>query len=146
MIVDTVLIAWGPALTTTKHPPALQAAVLAYLEDVEIEQTVAYARGGRSFAQLTDDELRETWIETMQMWARDPTSPGARIVETDTRAELTLRGLQPPWDVACHALEEIRAKTSKLFESLSCDKLLEIDGQLTAGVTDYLVRRDRPQN
>lgn len=133
-------------LTTIKQQLVLQDAVLAYLEDVEIEQTVAYARSGRSFAQLTDDQLRETWIETMQIWAWDPTSPEPRMVETATRAELTLRGLEPPWDVACRALEEIRAKASKFFESLGHDKLLEIDEQLTAGVVDYLIRRDRPQN
>jgi len=144
--VEAVLIAWPLVLTTIKRPVVLQDAVLAYLEDVEIEQTVAYARSGRSLAHLTDDDLRERWIGTMQMWAQDPTSPEPRMVETAIRAELTLRGLEPQWDLACHALEEIRAKASKFFESFGHDKLLKIEEQLTAGVTDYLDRRDRPQN
>ena len=124
----------------------LQDNVLAYLEALEVEQTVAYARGGRSFAHMSDDELRETWIETMQIWARDPTSPEPRMVETAIRAELTLRGLEPPWNAASRALEEICAITGKLYESFGRDKLIEIEERLTALVADYLVRRDRPQN
>ena len=120
--------------------------VFAYLEDLEVEQTVEYARSGRSFAHLTDDELRETWIETMRAWSRNPIFPEPRFTETGIRAELTLRGLEPPWDVVCDALEEIRAKASKLYESFGRDKLIEIEERLTALVADYLIRRDRPQN
>jgi hypothetical protein len=126
--------------------------VLGYLEDVEIEQTAAYIRRGRSFAQLTDDELREAWVETVQTYARDPISPGARMVETATRTELTLRGPAALGYRARHALEgnkrkrEISAKASKLFESLDRGKLMEIEEQLVTDLSAYLHSRDCPQN
>jgi hypothetical protein len=62
------------------------------------------------------------------------------------RAELTLRGLEPPWDIACHALEEISVKPSKLFESLDRGKLMEIEERLVTDLSAYLHSRDCPQN
>jgi hypothetical protein len=133
-------------VTTIKPPQALQDAVLDYLEDLELEQTAAYARGGRSLARMADDELLEAWFEAMQAYASDPTSFAPRIAEATVRAELALRGLEPPWDVVSLALAEIRVKTSKLFESLDHDKLMEIDEQHTANLVDYLRRRTRSHN
>jgi hypothetical protein len=117
-----------------------------YLEDLEVEQTAAYARNGRSFAKMTNDELHEAWFDAMQAYASNPTSPEPRMAEANIRAEFALRGLEPPWGFVSYALAEIRSKVGKLLKSLPPRKLKEIDKKLTAGLADYLGRRARTQN
>jgi hypothetical protein len=120
--------------------------VLDYLEDLELEQTAAYARSGRSFANLTDEELHEAWFDAMQTYACNPTSPEPRLAEAAIRAEFFLRGLEPPWEFASCALSEIRSKAGKIFKALTPAKLEEINDRLTADLVEFLNRRDSSKN
>jgi len=132
---------WSGVLAT-KQAQSLQTTVRDYLEDLELEQTAAYARSGRSFANMTDEELHEAWFDAMQAYACNPTSPEPRLAEAAVRAELFLRDLEPPWEFASSALSEIRSKAGKIFKGLTPAKLEEIDDRLTADLVEFLNRRD----
>jgi hypothetical protein len=130
----------------TKQAQSLQTTVLDYLKDLELEQTAAYARSGRSLANMTDEELHEAWFDAMQTYACDPTSLEPRSTEAAVRAELFLRGLEPPWEFASCALAEIRSKAGKIFKGLTPARLEEIDDRLTADLVEFINRRDGSNN
>jgi hypothetical protein len=136
---------WSGVLAT-KQAQSLQTTVLDYLKDLELEQTAAYARSGRSFANMTDEDLHEAWFDAMQAYACNPTSLEPRSTEAAVRAELFLRGLEPPWEFASCALSEIRSKAGKIFKGLAPAKLEEIDDRLTADLVNFLNRRDSSNN
>jgi hypothetical protein len=82
----------------------------AWLANQQLERLADYLKRGRPFASSPIDELRTRWVMLMNGWARSPADFDHSERE-DIEAELQVREVGPPIELAEDAIETLRRKS-----------------------------------
>src|SRR5438874_11775669 len=64
-----------------------------------VEHTSDYARRGRLFKSLSQEQLAQQWCAAYREMADNPLDSYKRDVETDLASEFGLRGIECPFDL-----------------------------------------------
>ena len=101
----------------------VELALKLYLDDRKMKEVEAYARAGRRLKDLTDDELRITYIRSCQEWAVEfpKTGPG-RLTFDNCQSEYAMRRQIEPRDAeVTAAVELVISKTQLVGHDLLAD-------------------------
>lgn len=134
--------------TRRKRDDLTTADVRSFIESGQIDKIADYAKRGRLYAQLTDGELSEDWRQAVRVMAKDPFSFEPRRIEDDLRAEINLRGLQPPFDSVKEAFEEFISKVGEFHEELKKrpDDYQRANEELVRDIDEFKASRERSKN
>src|SRR3982074_3649356 len=78
--------------------PQFEADMMALLESDAMNKLAAYAAGGRSHKNLSEQQLTDPRKQAFKNLANDPRVYEARARENSLACEFKLRGLDPPYD------------------------------------------------
>jgi hypothetical protein len=92
----------------------------AWLENQQLERLSDYLKRGRPLADVGLEDLRSRWVALMQTWARI-TQGFDHQEREDIEAEMQLRKVEPPRDLAKEAIETLRRKSKERADKLLAD-------------------------
>jgi hypothetical protein len=95
----------------------------------------AYLQRGRAFKDLSDEDLRERWIETCREWARKGMYDRP-VAHDDADAELKLRGLPAPYDRVQDEMNALRAEADARLKQATPEEHRRMGEQLVARYVD----------
>ena len=75
----------------------------------EVDETGEYLTRGRAYKHRSRQWLNEAWVAAFRAWFNSDLPTSYRPV-ADIRAELSLRGVQPPYDTVRAELEIARSE------------------------------------
>jgi hypothetical protein len=75
-------------------------------------------RRGRTHTILSSDDLIAQWISSIKGMADAPFDKGTRTINNDLEAELSLRGMEPPYERARQCLAKYTAIMSGEIERI----------------------------
>ncbi len=105
--------------------------VAAYLQDQTMQQLESYLKRGRVLENKSTEELKERWINLFQEMAElDNTHKPERH---DVEAELSLRVVEPPYELVSTEMEDLKQKADAVAEEWMQDPnryKVELDGFL----------------
>jgi uncharacterized membrane protein YebE (DUF533 family) len=84
----------------------------AWLANQQIERLADYLKRGRPHESATLEELKARWVRLIKDWAKSPGSVDRRERE-DIEAELQVREVGPPVELAKEALDVQRRKQAR---------------------------------
>lgn len=93
----------------------------AWIENKPFEQAQAYARRGRSYANLSTGELKERWVTAFKRMVADVRDVSLQREPNDLEAELTLRQEQPPFARVRQEMDAFTAAAVAALEILKRD-------------------------
>jgi hypothetical protein len=110
----------------------------AWLANKELERLEDYLKRSRPLAGVPLEELRERWIAQMRNWAESVSGFDHREHE-DIEAEMKLRRVQPPVDLAKDALETIYRKSKEITDELLKDpvSIARTEQKLSAEIAKF---------
>lgn len=92
-------------------PDEMRKLVLSFLEHKTMNETADYLGRGRAHKDMPQDALTEAWVEAFNAFADDHSQGRAM---DDYKAELILRGVEPPYDRVLDRLNQLTAKIGDL--------------------------------
>lgn len=101
------------------------------LAKAQIDSTARYLSEGRQFAELSDDDLNDTWVEAFKGWVRDA---GARKASDDADAEMSLRKMEPPLHLVNEEFEMLQERAKA--RANASDAVDEIGGKIIKDFID----------
>jgi hypothetical protein len=118
--------------------------VRSWLQSREVDEAADYARRGRAHVSLSDVELVEQWKAAFRAYVANFRSQKARAAECDLKAELQLRGQEPPlaevkedMDKLCNAAVESVREMEK-----SPDAYKAMNEGIASDLAEFITRRD----
>jgi hypothetical protein len=94
--------------------------VVAWLASQSMENVKRYCAAGRSLSALSTKAVNDRWIAGMNEWSSNLDSPRPAIVD-DGVAELTIRGIEAPYDDVRPALAALKKAAKINADRLSAD-------------------------
>lgn len=110
--------------------------VEALLQNVAMDETAAYLRRGRAYAQVSVERIEGLWTQALGRWIKERGSVEQREMD-DLAAELRLRGHEPPYDCV---REELDAMAAEIKASAADDQ------HVRERIRDFLESLDKPPN
>jgi hypothetical protein len=99
----------------------MKAAVQSWLAEDQMQAVRDYVSRGRSLERVPTDQLNSEWAGLMRDWAANPRQP-INPRRTDIEAELTLRGLEPPYKLAKDDIDALGKAAADVAERMSEDE------------------------
>ncbi|MDB5550331.1 MAG: hypothetical protein JWL86_315 [Rhizobium sp.] len=106
-------------------------------------------RRGRVHQILTDDELKDAWVNAIERLADHVVNPRLREDADDLRAEMTLRKFEPPYELAKESFERLAAaadQVRKAIERNDPDQYQDLIADIDADISRFKSDRDRAPN
>jgi hypothetical protein len=97
---------------TAEDPRDPEAIVNAFLQHKSMEQMQDYLARGRRFAKLDVEQLNKDWIIAVRSWLARKHRTKERMMD-DLKAELRLRGLEPPYGAVEQELADRSVETNQ---------------------------------
>jgi len=91
--------------------------------DDAIDRTAHYARLGRRYRHLKNDELGRRWVEALGATVARPDDESARLLQEDLFAEHQLRRMKPPYEQVSAERERLVAEVVAKLRELKLLKL-----------------------
>lgn len=88
--------------------------VEAFLQDKSMNEAADYVARGRAHKDEEIGVLKERWIESFKLWAADPAQVRRM---NDLKAEIELRGEEPPYEAIEAELEAVTARVAAIKAS-----------------------------
>ena len=128
--------------------PQFEADMMALLESDAMNKLAAYAAGGRSHKNLSEQQLTDAWKQAFKNVANDPRVYEARAAENDLACEFKLRGLDPPYDQVKDDVERYMSAAETAAEDLRKDphRLAQKGVEWMADMAAFKSARDEPKN
>ena len=76
-----------------------EAEMKAFLASKAVDQISEYSQRGRSYRDLSDRELVQSWQSVWNELAADPLNMKNRNIQADLASEFVLRQEEPPWQL-----------------------------------------------
>ena len=76
-----------------------KAEMKAFLASKAVDQISEYSQRGRSYRDLSDRELVQSWRSVWNELAADPLNIKNRHIQADLASEFALRQKEPPWQL-----------------------------------------------
>ena len=77
-----------------------------------------YAARGRKHQHLGTDQVVDAWIGAFRSMASNVRDQKMRAIEEDLKAELLLRGIEPPYDMVREAFELFIAEADRAIAEM----------------------------
>src|SRR5260370_17198982 len=90
--------AWRLGVTDRQDDQSASQAALDFIRSREVDRVADYMRRGRTHTMLSSDDLIAQWISSIKGIADAPFDKGACTINNDLEAELSLRGMEPPYE------------------------------------------------
>jgi hypothetical protein len=109
-----------------------------WLANKQLERLEDYLKRSRPLAGVPLEELRGRWIVQMRKWAKSVSGFDHREHE-DIEAEMKLRRVEPPVDLAKDALETIHRKSKEITDDLLKDPVsaARAEQELSAEIAQF---------
>ena len=117
-----------------------------FLASQQLDQIADYASRGRVHERLTDQQLAKNWINAIRQRAHASSNEQREAIESDLKAELQLRRIEPPYDQVKLELDRIEADISSRLEKMKRDDpraVVEIAEEFEQDIADLKVRMKR---
>ena len=113
--------------------------VEAWLANKGLERLADYLQRGRPLAGVPLEELRERWVALMRAWARRAPGREPDSEREDIEAEMKVRRVEPPFDLAQDAVDALIEKSRKTTAELlkNPERYGEAERQLSAEIADF---------
>lgn len=119
----------------------LDAGVRSFLAEKEMQEVRSYVSRGRSLRSVATDHLSGEWVSLVREWAADPRQP-TNIRRDDIQAELTLRGIEPPYHLVKGELEAITKAATDAYENMSEAERREYGAE----IVDFIAKEKSRRN
>jgi hypothetical protein len=121
-------------------------AMMAFLENMQLELTESYLRRGKQLANVPTDELKERWVIEMRLWAADYGRTIDHTRREDAQAELLLRGVALPFDLAADAVTALCLKQDAQLSARDAESRARLDRKIGDELEQFLasITRAKP--
>ena len=82
-----------------RRKSSVEAEMKAFLASKAVDQISEYSQRGRSYRDLSDRELVQSWQTVWNELAADPLNMKNRDIQADLASEFALRQQEPPWQL-----------------------------------------------
>ena len=82
-----------------RRKSSAEAEMKAFLASKAVDQISEYSQRGRSYRDLSDRELVQSWQTVWNELAADPLNVKNRNIQADLASEFVLRQEEPPWQL-----------------------------------------------
>ena len=110
--------AWRLGVTDRQDDQSASQAALDFIRSREVDRVADNMHRGRTHTMLSSDDLIAQWISSIKGIADAPFDKGARTINNDLEAELSLRGMEPPYERARQCLARYAAIMSGEIERI----------------------------
>ena len=116
--IRCLIEAWRLGVTDRQDDQSASQAALDFIRSREVDRVADYMRRGRTHTMFSSDDLIAQWISSIKGMADAPFDKGARTINNDLEAELSLRGMEPPYERATQCLARYTAIMSGEIERI----------------------------
>lgn len=95
----------------------LEKDVVGWVQSESMDEIAGYASRGRKYAELSNDEAVSQWVQAFRSLANDFVKSPWWHIQSDLTSELSLRGLEPPYEMVREDIEKLSKGLTEAAES-----------------------------
>jgi hypothetical protein len=111
-----------------------------------VDSIADYAGRGRKYRKHSDEELSSAWVQTFKASARDIHNKELRATQADYFAELSLRGLNPPFALVHDDMKLMTCNIKAWIAGLTAEELTSLGERIDDDFSVFQDKRDTEQN
>ncbi|MGB6999538.1 MAG: hypothetical protein WBD96_18450 [Pseudolabrys sp.] len=112
-----------------------EAEMKAFLASKAVDQISEYSQRGRSYRDLSDRELVQSWQTVWNELAADPLNMKNRDIQADLASEFALRQEEPPWLLVREQID-IYLERAKRAQQIQLKETPDADAEASEAMDD----------
>jgi hypothetical protein len=120
--------------------------VHSWVNSSSVDDIADYAARGRRYETISDSELSSAWVQAFKASAQNIHNKEQRRLQIDYGAELSLRGIQPPFDLVRDDMELMFASIQAWMATLTSEELNSLGQSVETDFEAFKGKRDKEQN
>ena len=112
-----------------------EAEMKAFLASKAVDQISEYSQRGRSYRDLSDRELVQSWQSVWNELAAEPLNVKNRNIQADLASEFVLRQEEPPWQLVREQID-IYLERAKRAQQIQLKENPDADAEASEAMDD----------